>query len=164
MSKRRFKLYKNLLFSSYHPRSIGSGSYRKITVNSASINPDFPIWYSSTMSLWRVLRSTIGSYRLFTMARVRPSKGATSWPRMLLSNCLQIWRDYSERRATKKGPLFVSILELPRAQLSARIRDDRDKSNFVSVVQARKSAPIFPLEIFLSPRLLRLPRPHLFLS
>lgn len=28
MSKRRFKLYKNLLFSSYHPRSIGSGSYR----------------------------------------------------------------------------------------------------------------------------------------
>lgn len=69
----------------------------------------------------------------------------------LPSSYLQIWRERPERRATKEGPLVVFILQLPRAQLSARIRDDRDKSNFVSAVQARKSAPIFPLEILLSP-------------
>lgn len=43
------------------------------------------------------------------------------------------------------------ILEPPLTQLSARIRDDRDKSNFVSAAQARKSVPIFSLEIFFSP-------------
>lgn len=45
----------------------------------------------------------------------------------------------------RKGPLFVFILQLPRAQLSARIRDDRDKSNFVSAVQAEENPFQFSL-------------------
>lgn len=68
------------------------------------------------MSLWRVLRSAIGSYRSFTMARVRPSKGATSWPRMhasfeLFANLTRVHGATEPQRKDRSSCSFFNYRE-----------------------------------------------------
>jgi len=108
------------------------------------------------MSLWCALRSAIGSYRSFSQWRVsgRRKEQRRGLECTLLSKTVcksdasSIDEATEAQRKDRSSCSFHSTV--PRVQLSARICDDQDKSNFVSAAQARKSAPIFSLEILLS--------------
>lgn len=108
------------------------------------------------MSLWRALRSAIGSYRSFSQWRVsgrrkeqRRGLECTLLSKTVCKSDASIDEATEAQRKDRSSCSFFNCT-VPRVQLSARICDDQDKSNFVSAAQAWKSAPIFSLEILLS--------------
>lgn len=100
------------------------------------------------MSLWRVLRSVIGSYR--SQWRVSGRRKEQRAECTLLSRRTVCKSDASLSTSYKgRTAPRVHSCALARVQLPPRTRDDRDKSNFVSAdPAASKSAPIFSPESF----------------
>lgn len=112
------------------------------------------------MSLWRVFRSAIGSSRSFTMARVRPSKGATSWPSNvqflfeLFANLPRALEATSHKGRNRSSCSFFNYRECSCPHGSAMIE--------ISLISFRRLKPENPLQFsllrsFIPARPLRLP-------
>lgn len=98
----------------------------------------------------------IGRFHNGACPAVERSNVVASNARFFRKLFANLTRVETERRSHKgRTALRLHSSTVLRVQLSARICDDQDKSNFVSATQARKSAPIFSLEVLLSPCLLR---------